>query len=563
VSGHEYWEQVTLYAEMAITAAEGDRKKLAHIIGHLEDLPPPAYKRLLTYLASDVVTEMPETDRLELWNALVDLAAKHRKFADAAWAMKSDQVAAIASIAATLAPKAPSLRHQRLFSERDLDLYEEKGNYEAQHEDLERRRQIAVQEVAKGGGTRAVLAFAGAVQSPWRVGIAFGAVADPGADLVLPSLLASDQKYLSQFADGFVRSRFRVGGWNWVDAVSTEGWMPSQTVQFLTFLPFAPATWDRAASLLGPAEDSYWKTANATPYEIGTHLDRAVEQLIRYGRPSAALHCLYYQVLRKNPVNVALAVQALLAAVKSSESVSSLDAYQTTEIIETLQNDPTTPPDDLFQIEWAYLPLLDRHAKARPKLLERRLATDPAFFCEVIRLVFRSRNDPRPLDKLSGKRTTIATNAYRLLSQWRSPPGSHSDGTYSGEELKTWLDAVTNECVRTGHLEIAMTMLGHVLTHVPPDRSGLWLDRSAAAVLNAKDAADMRAGFRTELYNSRGAHWVDPTGKPEKELASTFRTKAEDTEAAGYARLATTLRELSESYEREADRVISRARTDD
>jgi hypothetical protein len=126
-----------------------------------------------------------------------------------------------------------------------------------------------------------------------------------------------------------------------------------------------------------------------------------------------------------------------------------------------------------------------------------------------------------------------------------------------------WLEAVKKECSETGHLEIAMTMLGHSLIHVPSDPGDLWIHRSAAAALNARDAEDMRNGFRTELYNSRGVHWVDPTGAPERELATKYRAQAEAVENAGYHRLATTLRELAMSYEREADGVASRERFDE
>jgi hypothetical protein len=188
------------------------------------------------------------------------------------------------------------------------------------------------------------------------------------------------------------------------------------------------------------------------------------------------------------------------------------------------------------------------------------LATEPKFFCEVIRLVFRSKKEERASEEPTAERKRIATNAYRLLSEWRTPPGYQADGSYDGNALNQWLDAMKKECSETGHLEIAMTMLGHSLIHVPSDPDGLWIHRSAAAALNAKDAEDMRNGFRTELYNSRGVHWVDPTGTPEKEFATKYRAQAEAVEGAGYHRLATTLRELAASYDREADSVASRER---
>ena len=82
------------------------------------------------------------------------------------------------------------------------------------------------------------------------------------------------------------------------------------------------------------------------------------------------------------------------------------------------------------------------------------------------------------------------------------------------------------------------------------------LFRSAAA-LNDREADDMRAGFRTGTYNSRGVHLVDPTGKPERELAEQFRSKAEEIENAGFQRFAVTLRGLADGYDREAERLIS------
>jgi hypothetical protein len=564
VTHHEYWEQVALYSEMAVTAAKSNREKLAQLIDHLESLPPPAQDQLLAHLGSDAVITMPEADRLGLWTELVDLVTKHRKFSDAGWAMTTEQVDKIAALAERLAPDAPAFLHQRLFSERDFDLYEEKGNYEDQRNDLEIRRQKAVEEVAAKGGTQEVLAFAAAVQSPWRVGIAFGAVASKEVDgVVLPDLLEYEQKQLAQFAGGFVWSRFRTCGWQWVDDVDTSRWTSTQIGQFLSLLPFTPDTWERSKRLLGGDEATYWNKTNANPYETETGLDLAIDQLIQHGRPHTALRCVNRMLHDKQPFDGGRAVRALLAALKSSEGTYSMDAYETVEIIKALQDDPDTSPDELFQVEWAYLPLLDRHNDASPKLLERRLATEPEFFCEVIRLVFRSKNEDLSTNEPTVEEKNIATNAYRLLSEWRTPPGSSADGTYDGDALAVWLDAVKKVCSETGHLEIAMTMLGHSLIHVPPDSDGLWIHRSAAAALNAKDAGDMRDGFRTELFNSRGVHWVDPTGAPERALASKYCAQAEAIESAGYHRLATTLRELATSYEREAESVVYRQHHDD
>jgi hypothetical protein len=559
VTNRIYWEQISIYAELAITLARDDLAKLADLIDRLDDMPQPAHEKLLFHLGSEVVTSLPEHDRLLLWTELVDLVTKHRKFADAQWAMKPQQVDRIAAIAERLAPNAPEFRHRRLFSERDFNLYEEKGDWEKQRDVLENRRRDAIGEVFAVGGADTVLRFAEAVESPWRAGIAFGAIANNNSDrVILPGLLTTENKPLVQFAGGYVWGRFRAAGWGWVDKIDPSGWSADEIGQFLAYLPFVAETWEHSAKFLGEDESNYWSRANANAYEEEDRIEFAVDQLVKYGRPHAAIRCFHALRYKNRPINLEQATRVLLAAINSSEATHAIDVHEIVEVIKTLQDDP-----DMKPVEWAYLPLLDRIHGNYPKYLQQRLADSPEFFCEAIRLVFRSKKAERSPKEPTEEEKNIATNAYRLLSEWRTPPGSKKDGGFDGAAFAAWLNAVNKECSETGHLEMAMSMLGHSLIHSPSDPDGLWIHRSVAAALNAKDAEDVRNGFRTKLYNSRGAHWVDPTGKPEKELAGKYRAQAEAVENAGYHRLATTLRELAAAYEHEAEFVSTRERFDD
>jgi hypothetical protein len=373
---------------------------------------------------------------------------------------------------------------------------------------------------------------------------------------ILPSLLESETKSLAQFAGGFVRGKFHGREWQWVDEIDTSQWSPSQKGQFLAYLPFTPDTWERSARLLEGDELPYWSKTNANPYETEKGLELAVDRLVEHGRPHEAIRCLERLQHDKWPLDRQQAVRVLQAVLHSSGGAHAMDVHAIVEVIKALQDDPDTNPDDLFQVEWAFLPLLDRHHSASPMLLEQRLANNPAFFYEVIRTVFRSNEEERPVEEPNEQQKNIAMNAYRLLSEWRTPPGSQKDGTFNGDALTTWLEDVKAACVESGHLEIALSMVGHVLIHTPPDPDGLWIHHSAAMALNAKDANDMRDGFHTELFNSRGVHsWT--AGREERELAEKYRTQAEEVEARGYHRLASSIRELVTSYERDAERQAS------
>jgi len=561
VTQKEYWDQVTMYADMIVEMVEHDISKLVEITGHLDDFPQQTLEKVLEHLSAEEITGKPENERMALWTGLTELVAKHEKFGDAKWALSPDLVLKIKETAKKLAPQSRTNLYRRLFTDRDMDLFEEKGNWQEQQKKLEERRQLAVKEILDNEGSEAILHFAETVDSPWKVGISIGFIANSEMDLVvLPKSLESENKNLIQLASGFVCSRYASRGWLWVDGLDKTGWTHSQIGRFLSNLPFTEDTWKRVKELLGESEAEYWNRVPINEFQAKGDLYIAIDKLLEYRRPSSAIQCLYRILHEKQPLDKARTFNALLSALSTTEPVGSMDGYYIVEIIKSLQDDPTTNLDDLGRIEWAYLPLLDGHRGASPKTLENRLASEPAFFCEAIRLVYRSKKEPKSEKKRSEQDTTMATNAYRLLNEWRTPPGTQPNGNFSEENFKQWLESVKANCIESGHIEVALTHVGHVLVYCPPAADGLWINRTVAEALNSKDAGVMRNGFNTEIFNSRGVHTVDPTGKPELELSQKYKKQAEDVETAGYQRLASTLRQLADWYANEAKRIIDEAK---
>lgn len=76
--------------------------------------------------------------------------------------------------------------------------------------------------------------------------------------------------------------------------------------------------------------------------------------------------------------------------------------------------------------------------------------------------------------------------------------------------------------------------------------------------MNSRERSSLRDGYSTGIYNSRGVHTVDPEAKPERALAEMYRQRADQVENAGYQRLSTTLRGVADSYDRDAEQIISR-----
>jgi hypothetical protein len=558
VTNRDYWEQVMIYADLAVGFAKVDLTRLAELIDRLPNLPNPAHSHVLNYFGSESIQALPESSRLPIWEALVDLARKHRKFPDAQWVMPPEVISRIEEVASKLAPKSPHFIHRRLFSDRSFELFDEIGNYEEQEKKLNLRRQSAVREILESSQLEGLLDFARQVTNPATVGLAFGQIECASTDAVLlPGYLKKDDKVSRDFVANFVWGRFWSKSWGWVDSVFTGKWTNEQRATFFTFLPFGHETWRRAETVLGDDVRAYWEKANVQPYGPQPHLLEAVEKLLQHQRPRSALACLNSLVHEKVSFSPELAARALLDAVNTSEPLRGLDQYALTEIIKWLQVNPSTDPDALFKIEWAYLPLLDHDFGGTPTTLEGRLAADPAFFCEVIAIVFRSDKEEKKDRQLSEAEKNIAQNAYRLLHGWRTVPGKNRDGIFNGEAFTKWFRDVSQRTKESGHYQIAFNQIGQVLPYSPPDPNGLWIHRSVAEALNAKDAAVMRSGFTCELFNMRGVHGFS-AGKEELEIAGRYHKQADALEESGFHRFATELRDLAKRYERDAERESKR-----
>lgn len=558
VKRREYWQQASFYAELAVAAAGQDTDRLSALIDHFDNLPEPAFNQLLQALASQPISELPDEQRLAIWDHLTKFTNKHRRFSDAKWALPDNLIARIEHVAEQLAPTNPFNLYQHLFTDRDFDLYEENGDWEEQRKKLDTRREIAITEIFQQDGAGGVIRFADSVSSPGQVGHALGVIADDVFERsLLPHFLDSADNNRKALVSGFIWRRYHLKSGKWCDDLDKSDWTPEQVGQFLVCLPFTKETWDRASKWLQANESQYWTRTGANAYQADGDLSIAIEKLIEHGRSHAAINCLYRMRHDKQPIDSNQCVRALLAALSSSEPSYAMDGCRIVELIKFLQTEPSVNQDDLFRVEWSYVPLLDRHRGAAPQLLESRLATDPEFFCEVIGLIYRSKKENKAPREPTEESKAIATNAWRLLHEWKAPPGTQLDRKFRPEHFTEWLRRVKEVCRESGHLEVALIYIGEVLIHAPPDPDGLWIHRAVAAALNDREADDMRGGYRTGTHNSRGVYCVDPTGKPERELAERFRVKASEVENAGFHRFAITLRGLADSYDHEAKLIIA------
>lgn len=564
VTHHERIADESFYAHVALELAGHDADQLCELIDYYFRLAPAFREALRNRLTSPDVLNLPNEGRLKLWSNLTTKVRNHRKYSESdVWSQSEDALAELDAVANVLAPIEPEIRHRRLFSGDDFNLYGDSEDWEAERQKLQLKRINAIREILDRGDLDSFLQFIRSVESPRAVGTAYGADSELANDShVLPAMLESDNDAECKFAASYVWMRFRNGSWNWVDGLDRSTWSVISKALFFSFLPFVGDTWDRVSVELSDNQNEYWTRVRALPdREYLDRADYAIEMLIANNRPDSAIECLRFGNL-EGGVFSQLGLQALEALSNSHH----IDQHSICELFNELQKDTAVDEAHVAAMEVKFLDLLGRFSSSRPRTLHRHLSERPEFFCEVIRMLYRSRKkSEQPNDStINGQedeaKANIARRAYLLLNDWTHPPGKQRDGTFDAKQLQEWVLAVKKECIDSGHWEVACNEIGEVLYFGPRDPDGLWIG-PICELLDSKEDEEYRRGLSIEIFNSRGVHGFSG-GKDELELAETWERIAAHAESKGFHRLGETLHKLGAGYREEAKRSILEDRHD-
>ena len=568
VAPFDYWKQIVAYTGIAVELAKANSKKLNELIKEIANLPQDSREVILNHLASDKIVKLSEIERFPLWENMNKLVQRHRKHANAEWALAEETIEKVEKIANILEPKDLLLKYRQFFTGQYFDLMDGIGSSKEQFERLNKIQQNIMQIIFDNKSFEDILNFVRNVASPRDVGHALGSIdIDEKSETdILLSILDSTNNADKEFLWGFVNMRYRICGCNWIDHLLTKGWVIEQMVKFLILLPFEEKIWKRIENIL-PEQYQIFYWQNVETFFCNPHDDIIipVEKLLKYNRPISAIHYMADMINHNNNnFNEKLALRALLLVHQHSSEIHKLNQNLVITLIENLQKSKTIDQDVLSTIEWQFLPLLDKFPISSPITLEKKLAFDPKFFIEVLSRVFRSESEKEDSNivEIDEQANLLARNAYALLSNWTRCPGTMDDGSFDADVFQKWLREALRIAQHEGYSDVAQSQIGRILGTAPPDSSGLWIHEVVAETLDKRNAQAMRSGYTAGLFNQRGVY--SPTGgKEELKLAEKNREKADALDQRGFSRFATAMREFAKRYERDAEREAREGFFDD
>jgi hypothetical protein len=524
------------------------------LVSRLQDLLPNDRDHALSRLAELTASgELHEAARPALWRCVDATVRKHRAFADAPWALPEEAVDRLSSIAAALAPLDPIETNRWLFDEHLPDLGGLRGDVSTRMSHAERARVIAARAVLDAAGIDGLLALAEVVKYPGMLGYAAASHGCDALDARTAGLLDDDEPYLATFARAYVSARALTEGWPWLDVQLEKARdRPVAQARLLLESNDLELAWQKAVNLGDDVNAAYWREFSTLGRGPAFALvNRAAERLLAHDRPLAAVDLLsMYAEPGTSLVSPDLALKSLeqlLHLPAGHNEPTQISDYELERLMEYAQR---TGADEtqLAQLEWGLLPAMGYQAHS--PILHRRLANDPAFFVEIVSLVYKAKG----AESAGNMSPELATNAYRLLNEWRIVPGSSEPGGEINEALlRTWVDSAQQLLTRADRRDVGEIQIGHVFAQARSDGDGSWPTLPVRNVIEAAASTHIEQGLATQTHNNRGVTSRAPLdgGEQERRLAKHYDDLAARIRDE-WPRTAAVLSSIARGYETEA-----------
>lgn len=570
----EYWSFIDELFARVLDDAGSDPARLTPLVDGLPNLPPESRAALLERL--EQLAESFDADaRAGIWSVARAEAARNREFAEAKWALPEEEVTRLESLTARLQPEAAKVSLRWLFDEHLPSIPGvQRGHgldeYAPAIDDL---RAEAAREIAAEADWGDLHGFAREIKLPWFFGSSLANAGIDEYESELLALLDSEDLVDFQLASSYFSRRFRAHGWSWLDELLGRELTARQHARLLLATDDHPTAWERAETVGGDVEAAFW--AEFPKHGLGPdfpHVDHVATKMIEVGRVGAALdHLNLYLGDEAGPQHAELVAHGLdlLLERPGDPDLHHLSQFGLRRLFDYLGRSGLDE-GRLARLEWAYLPAFE--FEAAPPTLSGHLATEPDFFVDVVCRVYRPGDDDEEKGEggeeeeeeeeetePSEQERAIATNAYRLLSEWRTLPGRDGE-TVDYETLQSWVDRARERLWEERRLKVGDLHIGHLLAASPPDPEGAWPCQAVREVLERVQSPWIERGMETEMFNSMGvtSRGVLDGGEQERSRAAIYREQAERFHDR-WPRAAAVLHDAAERFESAARRYDDEA----
>ncbi|MFC2453534.1 MAG: hypothetical protein ACFNUB_00360 [Candidatus Saccharibacteria bacterium] len=563
ITQQKLWKESSYYSNLYINTAESLQEIVDVInnVDHLTDDTLPSFTNQL----NKRLQNMTDKDRQVVWEVLLKkINNLDRRSKD-----EDERVKILKKIAGDVEPEDDLCKSIYLFSNYDHDLIDyndwEKGKKELE----EKRRQSLLKILNSDNAICQLNKLINRAKIPYTIGSSLGSIDYPSIENMLLPKFLNENKAEKEFISSFIYTRYFYykGDISWVDELDFANWNNEQKILLLLALPFGQSTWD----LLDTQQNKdltkeYWDRVDNFGHTIDNkYSEAAIKSLLKAKRPLAAIEYIASIILGtedsiKQQIDPELCLKALMSSLNTTENISSTNnlQYAIGSVFKYLYDNIDYTKTNLWEAEWGCISLFGKHGIGQPRALIYRIANDADFFCDLIKIYKPDPHDTKHQELDEAIRYRLFKILSSSFNDFTIMPGIDQYGTFQEDNFTAWIHKVEEICKASGRLGTAQSVIGRYLINTPEDKSGLWINKKVAKILDRNDSVSIRSGYNMGIRNARGMHAVDETGEAEASLRDKWQDRADKVEGLGFINLAASLRELAETYERERMHIVER-----
>lgn len=523
----------------------------------------------------------------ETRDKLRTLIGRHRSYPTADWALPEDILKRYEKIYESLEPEDDVDKMWWLFADNWPQFLEGKlssASYNEQAEELQKKRNEALKEIYTNYGFGKILEMIDRVGEAEAhiLGFTLANIIDDVEIDQLTELLNLDNKCLVVI-QAFLQRKYFSESREWVfdlyKKLRDKGFASEILARMFLRLRAEKEIWEYIEGTKDQTMiDVYWKSVDTMNFFITDQdWNFVVRKFMEYKRFASAIYEISHNV---DKIETGLLVEVLQQFIKNEpEPNVHLESYNVEHIFEELEKRGGVDDATMIPLEWMYMPILgNSYGDTKTPRLSKAMANDPAFFMEVLSLLYKpdvgeekEETEESKLDEAELRlKQSMAEQAFSLLYHWKTVPGVKDDKTIDEEKLNNWVNIVREIAEKNHRLGIADDQIGKILAEYPEPnpqmKEGIeisWPPESVCKVIEGIGNKHILDGFSAACYNKRGSSTRGPFdgGMREWRLTEYFNKLAAE-KAAKYPKIASVFGSLARGYAADAKREDERAERD-
>lgn len=531
------------YSHLALGLAESEYSKMVDLLSYYDDMDHDTIVEYLSLITEQVVG-WDDSEKYPFWNELLN--KKEWLVHNIKEDLDDFMMKLLETTIEKVAPMDIRYIYRRLYEPGYFD-YDDEGEFHTKWEAKRNKQETSVYEIYVSYGIDSVVEFAKALNNEAWIAQNLGKQLKE-QDIKALLKMCNESRLNKEIFASIINGYIIVNDYDAIVQTELETYSLDYVSWVLSCLRPSMRLFEIVNDLLGEQSNLYWNSIVIPRFGLDDEVDLNYvwERLVEQKRYAAAINL--FGVTAEHCSISHNKLHEVLTQAAVTESNDRLDPDAVKNLIKLLQETRTISIEMISNVELIYLSWLDEYSKVKPLAVRYRLANEPMFFCELIRLFYKKRNSETHEEKISEH---MAKRLWQILHNFCVIPGTDWDGNYSENGFGQWVDYCKAWAKVEDREAIVQQTIGNGLSYARKLENGL-IDDFIMRELNKIENEEMRVGYRIGTFNQRGARWIDPEGKPEFQLAEKYKELAESAESIGYAKYAETLRLISDGYIREA-----------